>query len=48
VDLLSPTALSGDITFVISGMSVFVALIAILLLTHEYRYNTIMYTLTLL
>jgi ABC-type transport system involved in multi-copper enzyme maturation permease subunit len=47
VDLLSPTALSGDITFVISGMSVFVALIAILLLTHEYRYNTIMYTLTL-
>jgi ABC-2 type transport system permease protein len=47
VNLLSPTALSGDITMAIGGVSIFVALIAVLLMTHEYRYNTIMYTLTL-
>jgi ABC-type transport system involved in multi-copper enzyme maturation permease subunit len=47
VDLLSPTALSGDITIALSSVSVFVALIAVLLMTHEYRYNTIIYSLTL-
>lgn len=47
VDLLNPHALANDITGAISVVSVFAALIAILLVTHEYRYNTIMYTLSL-
>ncbi|HEU5004828.1 MAG TPA: ABC transporter permease [Candidatus Saccharimonadales bacterium] len=40
-DMLS-TAVSGAVT----SVAIFGALIAILLMTHEYRYNTIMYTLT--
>jgi ABC-type transport system involved in multi-copper enzyme maturation permease subunit len=44
-DLLSPTQLSDDVFGALS-LSVFGAIIAILLMTHEYRYNTIMYTLT--
>jgi len=44
-DLLRPDQLSGDV-FGALTLSVFGAVIAILLMTHEYRYNTIMYTLT--
>jgi ABC-2 type transport system permease protein len=44
-DLQMPNQLSGDI-FGALTLSVFGAVIAILLMTHEYRYNTIMYTLT--
>jgi ABC-2 type transport system permease protein len=44
--LLNPNALANDVTDAISFVSIFAALIAVLLMTHEYRYNTIMYTLT--
>ena len=44
-DLLIPSQLSSDV-FGALTLSVFGAVIAILLMTHEYRYNTIMYTLT--
>jgi ABC-2 type transport system permease protein len=46
-DLHNPATLTNDITSAVSAVSVFVALIAALLMTHEYRYNTIMYSLTL-
>lgn len=46
-DLHDPTTLSNDITSAVSAVSIFMALIATLLVTHEYRYNTIMYSLTL-
>jgi ABC-2 type transport system permease protein len=46
VDLLNPEALAHDVTDAVNTISVFIALIAVLLFTHEYRYNTIMYTLT--
>jgi ABC-2 type transport system permease protein len=47
LDLHNPNTLSNDITAAVSTVSIFVALIATLLVTHEYRYNTIMYSLTL-
>ena len=37
--------LAGDVTGALN-LTVFGAVVAILLVTHEYRYNTIMYTLT--
>jgi ABC-2 type transport system permease protein len=43
--LHDPTQLAGDVTGAL-GTTVFGAIVAILLVTHEYRYNTIMYTLT--
>lgn len=46
-DLHNPATLANDVTSAVSAVSVFVALIATLLMTHEYRYNTIMYSLTL-
>lgn len=45
-ELQNPLLLAGDVTSAASTVGIFVALIAILLMTHEYRYNTIMYTLT--
>lgn len=44
-DLRQPTQLAGDVT---GGLNVVVfgAIVAILLMTHEYRHNTIVYTLT--
>ena len=44
-DLHNPGQLSSDV-FGALTLSVFGAVIAILLMTHEYRYNTIIYTLT--
>jgi ABC-type transport system involved in multi-copper enzyme maturation permease subunit len=44
-DLQMPNQLSSDV-FGALTLSVFGAVVAILLMTHEYRYNTIMYTLT--
>lgn len=44
-DLHNPAELSSDV-FGALGLSVFGAVIGILLMTHEYRYNTIIYTLT--
>lgn len=41
-----PTHLSDNILNTISTTTIFVSLIALLLVAHEYRYNTIMYTLT--
>jgi ABC-2 type transport system permease protein len=45
-ELSDPRHLTGEITSMVSLLPVFVALIGILLVTHEYRYNTITYTLT--
>jgi ABC-2 type transport system permease protein len=44
--LRDPGSLAGDITGAVQTVSVFWALIAILLITQEYRYNLIGYTLT--
>lgn len=46
-NLHDPTTLSTTMTGSISALSIFMGIIAVLLMTHEYRYNTIMYTLTL-
>lgn len=43
--LLNPNLLSGDVMSAL-GITVFGAIVAILLMTHEYRYNTIAYTLS--
>jgi ABC-type transport system involved in multi-copper enzyme maturation permease subunit len=43
--LADPTQLAGDVTGALN-VTIFGAIVAILLITHEYRYNTIMYTLT--
>jgi ABC-2 type transport system permease protein len=44
-DLHDPTQLAGDVTGALT-VTIFGAIVAILLVTHEYRYNTVMYTLT--
>ena len=45
--LRDPNLLADDVTNAIGSLpTLFGAIIAILLITHEYRYNTIMYTLT--
>jgi ABC-type transport system involved in multi-copper enzyme maturation permease subunit len=44
--LNNPFILQQQVLDAVNGMALFVALIGILLITHEYRYNTIMYTLT--
>ena len=44
-DLHNSMNLSNDVINSL-GVTVFGAIVAILLMTHEYRYNTIMYTLT--
>lgn len=46
LDLLNHGYLASQVSDAVATISVFVALIAVLLVTHEYRYNTIMYTLT--
>lgn len=46
-DLQNPLNLASEVTSAISAVAVFAALIATLLITHEYRFNTIMHTLTL-
>jgi ABC-2 type transport system permease protein len=45
-DLHNASTLATAVTDAISTIGIFPALIALLLLAHEYRYNTIMYTLT--
>ncbi|HKR82406.1 MAG TPA: ABC transporter permease [Candidatus Saccharimonadales bacterium] len=44
--LHNPLKLASEATSAVSAVSIFAALIAILLFANEYRYNTIMYTLT--
>src|SRR5665213_1030095 len=41
-----PSKLAGEVTSAISAVALLGALVGVLLMTHEYRYNTIMYTLT--
>lgn len=43
---LSGAKLQNEILSAVGFMPIFAALVAILLVAHEYRYNTIMYTLT--
>jgi ABC-2 type transport system permease protein len=45
-DFLNPGYLASQVTSAVSFLSLIVGLAAIMLITHEYRYNTIMYTLT--
>ncbi len=45
-DLHNPHYLASQVTGAVMVLSTLIALIGILLVTHEYRYNTIMYTLT--
>jgi ABC-2 type transport system permease protein len=42
-----PTQLQDQVMNIISIYQIFAAIVAILLIAHEYRYNTIMYTLTI-
>jgi ABC-type transport system involved in multi-copper enzyme maturation permease subunit len=47
LDRLNPNTLANQVSNAVSTVSVFAALVAVLLVSHEYRYNTIMHTLTL-
>jgi ABC-type transport system involved in multi-copper enzyme maturation permease subunit len=40
------TYLQQSVADAVNALGLFIAIIAVLLMTHEYRYNTIMYTLT--
>lgn len=44
--LISPDFLASQVTGAMNAVAVFGAIVAVLLMSHEYRYNTIMYTLT--
>lgn len=44
--LHNPNYLAGEVTQAISVLMLVIAMVGVLLVTHEYRYNTIMYTLT--
>jgi ABC-2 type transport system permease protein len=44
--LLDPNKLTGEVVGAVSTVTFFAVLVGILLVTHEYRYNTISYTLT--
>jgi ABC-2 type transport system permease protein len=46
-DLHNPTTLVGDVYGAVSVVSIFIGIMTVLLVTHEYRYNTILHTLTL-
>lgn len=41
-----PFLMASDVTGALSTTAIFASIVAILLMTHEYRYNTIMHTLT--
>jgi len=45
-DYAKPDMLSTAVSGAVTTIAIFGAIVAILLMTHEYRYNTIMYTLT--
>jgi ABC-type transport system involved in multi-copper enzyme maturation permease subunit len=44
--VVPPTYLQQQIGDAVNALALFIALVGVLLMTHEYRYNTIMYTLT--
>jgi ABC-type transport system involved in multi-copper enzyme maturation permease subunit len=46
-DINGPTALQNHMFNALSIYEIFIGIIAILLIAHEYRYNTIMYSLTI-
>lgn len=46
VDVTERDLVANEMLFIVQPLSLFISLVAILHLTHEYRYNTIMYTLT--
>lgn len=45
-DINSPQFLENVSLISVTFMSIFVGIVCLLIITHEYRYNTIMYTLT--
>jgi ABC-2 type transport system permease protein len=45
-DLMDPGFLTSEVTGAVMFLSTILSLVAILLVTHEYRYNTIVYTLS--
>jgi ABC-type transport system involved in multi-copper enzyme maturation permease subunit len=45
-DLRNPLMLSQQITAAVNFLSIILALVGVLLVTHEYRYSTILYTFT--
>lgn len=45
-DVTSSDKLAGEVTGAVGALAMLIALVGVLLVTHEYRYNTIMYTLT--
>ena len=45
-NMLQPAKLQNEILNSVGVLAIFGAIVATLLITHEYRYNTIMYTLT--
>ena len=45
-DVTNTDKLSTDITAVAQALNLFVPFAGVLLMTHEYRYNTVLYTLT--
>lgn len=45
-NMLQPTKLQNEILSSVGLLAIFGSIVATLLITHEYRYNTIMYTLT--
>jgi ABC-type transport system involved in multi-copper enzyme maturation permease subunit len=45
-DVTNPGKLASEVTSAVSALAVLISLVGVLLVTHEYRYNTIMYTLT--
>jgi ABC-2 type transport system permease protein len=44
--ITDPNKLASEVTSAVSALILLITLVGVLLLTHEYRYNTIMYTLT--
>lgn len=47
VGTFSPFSVQPAVLSMLSGVGIFVGIVAILLVCHEYRYNTISYTLTM-
>lgn len=45
-NVVNPNLLASAVSSAVNALAIFIALVSVLLVTHEYRYNTIMYTLT--
>jgi ABC-2 type transport system permease protein len=44
--VINPAKLVSEVTSAVSALAFLISLVGVLLVTHEYRYNTIMYSLT--